>query len=470
MDLCLAYIYEKAQTDFWTFRRITNGRALKVGWFTKEISGEFQDFYEQYAAGKAPTMVLTTPPQHGKSVAVIDFLAWVIGRDPERSHIFASFSDRLGSRANKAIKRIINSQNYQAIFPGVRLPSGQGAERSMANNDSLFELPGHAGGFRNTTIGGAITGETITGIGVIDDFVKGREQAESASQRDKTWDWYTDDFGTRFDERAAKIIVATRWNVDDLIGRIFDMDEEDEVQRVEYPAIADQDEKYRKIGEALFPEFKSLKFLAARKKTMTKHSWNSLYQCKPTIQGGNLLKHDWLKFAKRLPAPDRVFLVADTASKTKEQNDYTVLQAWAQAGNRIYLYDMLREKMEQPQLLRAARAFYKKHEGIAARASVPLTWFYIEDASSGIGLIQTLHGEGKRVKAIKRSTDKVQRANDAAPFIENGQVWLLESCPSLQDLETEYVQFPSGKHDDTLDPLFDAVEQTFVGIPDFYVS
>jgi len=470
LEPCLKLLWQRSSSDFWTFRRVINGRGFTLGWFPEELAREFQKFYEQYKEGLAPTLILTTPPQHGKSVAVIDFLAWIMGKDPEKAHIFASFSDRLGTRANKAIKRIMQTAAYREIFPGVRLPSGQGVERNMANNDSLFELPGHRGGFRNTTIGGAITGETITGIGIIDDFIKGREQAESATQRDKVSDWYSDDFGTRFDERAAKIILATRWHVDDLIGRLLSADTDAEIQLVEFPAIATQDEKHRKTGAALFPEFKSLAFLQKRRKAMAKYSWNSLYQCKPTIQGGNLLKHDWLKFTNKLPKPERIFLTADTASKIKESNDYSVIQAWAYRDDKIYLYDMIRDKMEAPQLLRAARDFYTKHLAIAKHNSVPLTWFYIEDASSGIGLIQTLRGESVRVKGITRSKDKVQRANDISPYIENGQVWILGSCPNVSAFETEYVQFPAGKNDDTIDPLMDACEQTFTYEPDWFIG
>ena len=69
------------------------------------------------ASGDAARM----PPQHGKSMAVIDFIAWAIGHDPELRVIFSSFSDRLGIRANLRLQRTLDSTFYKRIFPDTRI-------------------------------------------------------------------------------------------------------------------------------------------------------------------------------------------------------------------------------------------------------------------------------------------------------------------------------------------------------------
>ena len=99
-------------------------------------------------------MLLMTPPQHGKSLSVIDFIAWAIGNDPELHVIYSSFSDRLGVRANLRLQRALDSAMYRRIFPGTRLNNKHIvtiAERSLRNHEVL-EFVGHEGYVRNTTV------------------------------------------------------------------------------------------------------------------------------------------------------------------------------------------------------------------------------------------------------------------------------------------------------------------------------
>jgi len=82
---------------------------------------------------------------------------------------------------------------------------------------------------------------------------------------------------------------------------------------------------------------------------------------------------------------------------------------------------------------------------------------------SGTGLIQQLKREGVPVLPIKRNIDKITRAYDAAPFIESGNVTLLRGVPHLSDMMAEAEGFPNAAHDDTLDPMMDAVSSILQG-------
>jgi predicted phage terminase large subunit-like protein len=100
---------------------------------------------------------------------------------------------------------------------------------------------------------------------------------------------------------------------------------------------------------------------------------------------------------------------------------------------------------------------------------------YVEDKVSGTGLIQTFRREGIPVVAVQRNKDKISRGYDAAPFIESGNVLLPNDAPWLSDFLAEVAAFPSGAHDDQLDPMFDAInlvqrlpankQQSFVPLP-----
>ena len=81
-------------------------------------------------------------------------------------------------------------------------------------------------------------------------------------------------------------MIMTRWHLDDPVGRLIERFPEAKIFR--YPAIAEEDEKNRSKGEALFPEHKSLSFLIERKKAMTQASWESEYQQNPIVVGGGM--------------------------------------------------------------------------------------------------------------------------------------------------------------------------------------
>lgn len=201
LDLLELKIILAARRDFWTYRKyIHPGR--KTGWFQKDVCENLQQWYEQYKAGERPILIINTPPQHGKSDMIVDFTTWLIGNEPNCKFIFASFSERLSMRANLSVQRIMSLERYSKIFPEVKLPSM--GSKSFSRTRELLELvspEGEAleGSFRNTTVQGSITGESLD-IGIIDDPIKGREEANSVTTRDSTWSWFTDDFFTRFSD------------------------------------------------------------------------------------------------------------------------------------------------------------------------------------------------------------------------------------------------------------------------------
>jgi len=389
-------------------------------------------------------------PTHNSEVAV-DFVAWLLGVEPDYRTIYASYSRRLGVRANLKLRRMIESPKYREIFPHVTLPQ---RNTGYSINTELIEIPESRGSFRNTTVGGAITGETLD-CGILDDTIKNRQEANSPLKRETVWEWFTDSFFTRFDEKAGFLMVLTRWHIDDLAGRLIEKMEDVEI--VTYEAIASQDEKYRKAGEPLFPEHKPLDFLLQRKQAMSQENWMALYQQSPILLGGNMYKTEWIREVDELPTIHyHKFITVDTAQKTKEINDYTVMAAWVVHGEKLILADCIRAKLTAPQLRRTAIEFYEKNSDC-------LRYMYIEDKVSGTGLIQELEEKGLRIKPIGRGVDKVTRAQDAIPHIEQGKVFFYTGVKDRSSLLDEMALFPNGVHDDFVDVLNDAVDIAFVG-------
>ena len=189
------------------------------------------------------------------------------GNNPDKKAIFGSYSDDLGVRTNTELQRIYSTRAFKGIFPGTRISEAHTNSDKWKRNENLIEYANRGGSFRNTTVAGQVNGLELH-LGVIDDPLKGRAEAHSPTIRDKTWEWFADDFMSRFAKDGALLIVMTRWHVDDMLGR-FIAKFKDEVPVLRYPAIAEHDELHRKKGEALFPELKPLDFLLERRKLLT---------------------------------------------------------------------------------------------------------------------------------------------------------------------------------------------------------
>jgi hypothetical protein len=149
---------------------------------------------------------------------------------------------------------MMQTPQYKQMFPETRV-----GVIGWQCNTSLIEYAGRFGSFRNTTTMGSINGMELH-IGVIDDPVKGRMEASSKTTLERLWNWFTDDWGSRFAAHAGMVVVMTRWHVDDVLGRFIERSK-DRVRVLDFPAIAEHDEEHRSKGEALFPELKPLSFL-----------------------------------------------------------------------------------------------------------------------------------------------------------------------------------------------------------------
>ena len=445
----------EARESFFAYRKLTNPK-LKTGWWQEEVCNQLQQFYDDLIANKRPQLVIQAPPQHGKSDLIVSFISWLAGKSPDLRTIYTSFSERLGVRANLKLQRLYDSAIYQDIFPDTKISRIGAIGADAIRNRELLEYQNCLGYFRNTTVGGSITGEGLD-LGVIDDPIKGRKEANSKTVRDGVWDWFTDDFFTRFSENAGLLCILTRWHIDDPIGRLIQ--KYPDVKVLSYPAIASQNEKHRKEGEALFPEHKSLDFLLERKSLMDTTSWLSLYQQTPIIVGGELIKGEWFKRYTTLPKLEYKKIFVDTAQKKGKHNDYTVFECWGYADGNIYLIDLVRKKMEAPELRRTANDFWNKH---AQSDNGRLREMLIEDKASGTGLIQDIKAHDKiPIKAIQRNTDKLTRVQDVLTYIENGYVFIPENASFVSDFIAECEAFTADDahdHDDQIDPLCDAID------------
>lgn len=436
------------------------------GWFNRIIAKELQQFYFDVMAGKQPRLIIQAPPRSGKSELFSRrFPAWAFGQNPNLQIIAASYSTDLASRMNRDVQRIIDSEEYQGVFPETTLNGKNIATVSgqSLRNSEIFEIVGHAGAYRSAGVGAGITGMGAD-IGIIDDPVKDAKEANSQTIRDAVWDWYTTTFYTRLSPKSGILLGMTRWHEDDLAGRLLrEMDNDgDQWRIVSFPAIAECDEEYRNEGEALHPERYDLERLTKIKKAVGSQAWNALYQQRPSSKGGDIIKGAWFKRYSVLPRMKRIIITADTAQKTKQHNDYSVLLvAGVGHDGGVYALDLIRGKWEAPELEQKVSDVWNKYKSLGVHK------VYVEDKSSGTSLIQNIQRKQRiPIEGVQVDTDKYTRVLGVQGYIESGYIYLPNDAEWIEDFIKECEAFTatdSHKHDDQVDAMVMAITELMGG-------
>ncbi|HHT7691195.1 phage terminase large subunit [Pasteurella multocida] len=435
-----------------------------TGWFNEIIARELQQFYQDVIDGKQPRLMIFAPPRSGKSELFSRrFPAWAFGKNPDLQMIACSYSADLASRMNRDVQRIMDDESYHDIFPQSSLNSKRITTISgqALRNSEIFEIIGRKGAYRSAGVGGGITGMGAD-IAIIDDPVKDAKEANSETVRDSIWDWYTTTLYTRLSPKSSVLLGMTRWHEDDLAGRLLKEIENggDQWRVVSFPAIAEQDEAFRCEGEALHPERFDLERLIKIKNAVGSHTWNALYQQRPSSKGGGIIKGEWFGRYKITPLIKLKAIYVDTAQKTKEHNDFSVfLVAGKGVDGKLYILDLLRGKWEAPELEQKLKDIWQKHKSDTSTGLI--TKAHIEDKASGTSLIQKIKRESQiPINPIQVDKDKYTRVLGVQGYIESGYVMLPEYASWVNDFIAECEAFTatdSHKHDDQVDTLVMAI-------------
>lgn len=423
--------------------------ALKWGWALDAIC----EHLEAVSSGQIKRLLMNVPPGSMKSLLTgVIWPAWEwgpLGR-PSLRYLGTAHKQELAVRDSMKCRRLIQSKWYQSRWP-VNLTSDQNAKTKFENDKT---------GFREAMAFTGVTGSR--GDRVILDDPHSVDDANSVAKLTADITTFREALPSRVNnDESAIAIIMQRLNEADVSSVAIELGYEHlmipmrfEPKRACVTSLGWQDPR-TEDGELMFPE----RFPEAQVKeledTMGSYATAGQLQQRPSPRGGGIIKVDWFRYYRDIPALEWRAIYADTAQKTGEENDYSVFQCWGRstAGQAI-LIDQIRGKWEAPELIEKGRAFWHRHKD---NHLVPLRSLKVEDKVSGTGLIQTLRREGIPILPVQRNRDKVSRAYDAAPFIESGNVLLPEWTDWLDGLLGEASTFPAGAHDDQLDPLFDAV-------------
>ena len=403
--------------------------------FHKFLANKIQEFVETETGNPYDILVLSTPPQHGKSLTVTEtFPSWYVGKYPDRRCIVAGYNDDFAGKFGRRNKAKL--EEYAPFIFGVTLSK---------SSDRDIEIAGHSGSIITRGIMSGITGNSGDLI-VIDDPIKNRLEADSPTYRKRLWEEWENSILTRTQAGTKIIIIQTRWHEDDLAGRVTRTEKNVEVVNIPVEAM-ENDILGRKPGEALCPEIgKGDKWLREFKERYKegKRAWNALYMGMPTSEEGNIFKREWWQFYDKLP--DRMPFIGisvDAAFKGSEDSDYVAIEVWGKNGADWYLIDLIKRKMDFPETLKAIEYISEEYPD---RHSI-----LIEDKANGPAIIAMLRHKISGIIPITPKDSKVARANAVSGIVEAGNVYLPRYADFTDDFIEECASFPNGVHDDAVD-------------------
>jgi len=398
---------------------------------------------ERVARGECRRLMVFMPPRHGKSMLASQFFpAWWMGLHPEKYIIAASHTQGLADEFGRKVRNLASDPHHAAMFPGFALAQdSQAAHRFHTAQGGVYL--------------GVGVGVPIAGRGahllLIDDPIRSREDAESETMRNRLKEWYRGDARTRLMRDGAVVVIQTRWHQDDLAGWLLAEHQHEDWEVVNLPARAEPgDALGRPEGAPLWPDQFGEEALDSIRLAVGTRDWNALYQQRPSPMGGGLFKLAWFQRYGAPPAEFRKIIQSwDTGMKAAEVNDPSVCTTWGETETGYYLLEVLRRRMEYPDLRRMA-------ESLAAKWKPQSV--LVEDKASGQSLVQDMKAHTRLpVLPIEPKGDKVVRASAVSPLVEAGRVFIPHVAEWLPDFESEVASFPNAVHDDQVDSMTQAL-------------
>lgn len=281
-----------------------------------------------FAEGRIRRLIVTMPPQHGKSVGASVLLpAYLLGLDPDCRTAIASYSGTLASKFNRRVQRILESREYEVLFPETTIKRGTRPSSYIRTADEV-EIIGRRGGLLSVGREGPLTGNRVDCF-ILDDLYKDASEADSPLIRDNCWEWYTSVVRTRMHNASRELIVFTRWHEEDLIGMLSAREPVAALTawaqtvapppgtwlHLNFEALKNTPSSEldpRPAGEALWEKQHGAELLAGKRR-LDPVRFEAMYQGRPSSRGGRLYESGFGEYATLPPVIVRRANYTDTA-------------------------------------------------------------------------------------------------------------------------------------------------------------
>lgn len=398
---------------------------------------------EALERGDFDRLAIAAPPGAAKTTYVSHlFASWYLGRHPDHLVLSGSHTQQFAER--KIGRKVRNLCTRHAIALGIQIDDGSRAMDDWALLDG--------GGYRAVGVGVAVAGERAD-LGLVEDPFARWEDAQRPIAQDEVWDWYSGDFAPRLKPQARRVIVSTRFNELDLIGRVMERDATLGLKwrYIRLPMLAEENDPLgRQPGERLWPEwFTENQVLEARSDA---RKWNALYQQNPTPVSGDYFQAEWLRPYTDAPDPKTLSIYGGSDyAVTADGGDWTTHGIIGiDPEGRMYLLDLWRGQ-------KASDVWVEKWCDLVIEWK-PIGWAEeTGQIKSGIGPFRDQRARERKAyvacDVFPTRGDKAVRAQSIRGRMALNGLYVPVNAPWYPDFRAELMTFPAGKHDDQVDML-----------------
>ena len=495
LNLVKEQLYEQARWDLKKYISIIfnpdkaeEGKEEYVFEFFHEIL--IEELFKFLFADECDRLMFLLPPRVGKSeLGSILIPSWIYGIMAYRvllsgktipyEIIQSSYGDDLLKKFLAKQVTYVESEDWKSIFPQVRLAPKGGRfgtqfSRTAMNLDFIADLGSsrfrEIGGFykKSCSVWSVPLFGSVTGMGanliLLDDMVKGIEEADSQRMRDKTWNWWLTTLSTRLQHRGGMmgkvLALNTNWHEDDITQRL---EAQGDWRVIRFPAYAYPKghnlrdlRDPRKEGEPLSKIKDHIIRFEQQKKTISKRHFSALYQQVAVPLEGNIIKGKDIKFYTNKPEKfDLIILSADLGFKgnktelekaAQQELSYTVYETWGLEGfENFYLLDQRRGRWSFTEQEAVFLNFLQKWPN--------LNRILIEDAANGQALFSRLEKKFLNMELIPARESKALRLKLVSNLYEHHRVFYPDEsvAPWVRANIEEITKFPTHKFRDTVD-------------------
>lgn len=420
----------------------------------RKVLKQVVDALQELADDKLDLLAVSLPPGSGKTTLAIFYLTWLGGRIPNEPMLTGSHSNSFVRGVYDECLRIFDANGdylWHDVFPEIQVSNTNAKDcRIDLDKRQRFETleftsigTGNAGLYRAAT------------LLYCDDLVSGIEVALSKERLDKLWETYTTDLRQRkIGDHCKELHIATRWSVNDVIGRLErEYMDSDKARFIVVPAMDENDES--NFDYAYGVGF-STEFYREQRGIMDDVSWRALYMNEPIEREGLVYSPDELRRYFDLPKEDADAVIGICDTKDKG-SDYAFLPVAYVYGQDYYIDDCVCDN-GLPNVVDA------RLTEILVRDKVKSCRF--ESNSAGRRVAEKIQEEVKKKNGITHITTKFTTANKETKIIVNS-AWVKEHClfkdaslyqrksdyGKMMDMLCSYTVAGKNKHDDVPDGM-----------------
>ena len=428
--------------------------------FLRVLVEDLQDLSE----GKIDFLGISLPPRVGKSTLCIFFMTWIMGKRPDVASVMSGHSDKLTDGFYRELLSIMTDNEtylWQDVFPNVKIVDNSAKNETIdLNTKKRFPT------MTCRSISGTLTGAVEIGTGGIlycDDLIEDLEESLNPIRLQSKYDAYLNQLKDRKKLGALELMVGTRWNVFDPMGRVQQQYEGNERYRFRVVPALNED------GESNFDYPFDLGFDTAyyrdMKESIDDATWNAKYMGNPYVREGLLFAEDELQFYNGvLPdgEPEKV-AVCDVAWGGGDSTAMPIAYIY---GDAVYIHDVVFNNGDKTITYPAVIGRLKQHHPHRVRFEANNGGHEYADHVD-----RALRNDGVHINIFSKSAPNkqsklariIQFAPDIKKFYFLADKYRSKEYRAFMREVTLFVQTGKNPHDDAPDSLAQLADELYHG-------